>query len=551
MTAITCTREGTSITEFARRPTTATGPWSRSVRVSVPADPPDKPRYLWVGADGSNHIYMEWDPPYYDGGAPITGYRVLWCRALDGADENPCLEVAPENQSNPLANPPGYSAISLGASARSYTHSVAPGYFYHYLLRATNGGNRWSEWSHYDIFYARTYAGVPSAPGLTAQAVDANQIRLTWTRPNSYGSEISEYWLYVYNKGEDLFNFSDVVLDVARVPGDRTEWIVGDLRPGTTYYFRILALNDNGEGKFSALRQATTHSTSGTQEIGHGGQDGVSDRSQPTPEPAATPTPVSGTDGQDGASGQGQPTPTATPEPTATPTSTPTATPEPTATPTPTTTATPEPTATPTPTATPEPTATPTPTATPEPAATPTETATPEPTASLTPTATPEPTPTPTATVGGQAEASGSESELDAPEPNPCALSLPDGDGALPITIEGSWLEECVYPHELEDVKDGDRYYRYVELETLSGDSWEAALESSEDTVLVLFEWDAGSESWALVEMNDDIQQDNTNSRIEWTSVAGQSYLLDITTYEATTLGDFTLTLAAAAETAD
>ena len=108
-----------------------------------------------------------------------------------------------------------------------------------------------------------------------------------------------------------------------------------------------------------------------------------------------------------------------------------------------------------------------------------------------------------------------------------------------------------MYPHELEDVKDGDRYYRYVELETLSGDSWEAALESSEDTVLVLSVWDAASESWALVEMNDDIQQDNTNSRIEWTSVAGQSYLLDITTYEATTLGDFTLTLDAAAETAD
>ena len=527
------------------------GPWSRSVRVVVPADPPDKPRYLWVGADGSNHIYMEWDPPYYDGGAPITGYRVLWCRALDGADENPCLEVAPENQSNPLANPPGYSAISLGASARSYTHSVAPGYFYHYLLRATNGGNRWSEWSHYDIFYARTYAGVPAAPSLTARAVDANQIRLTWTRPNSYGSEISEYWLYVYNKGEDLFNFSDVVLDVARVPGDRTEWIVGDLRPGTTYYFRILALNDNGEGKFSALRQATTHSTSGTQEHGTEGQDGASDERRPTPtatpEPVASPTPVSGTEGQDGASGQGQPTPTATPIPTATPTGTP----EPAASPTPT--GTPTPTATPTPTTTPEPTATPTPTATPELAATPTAMATPEPTASLTPTATPEPTPTPTATVGGQAEASGSESELDAPEPNPCALSLPDGDGALPITIEGSWLEECVYPHELEDVKDGDRYYRYVELETPSGDSWEAALESSEDPVLVLFEWDAGSESWALVEMNDDIQQDNTNSRIEWTSVAGQRYMLDVTTYEATaeTLGDFILTLAAAAETAD
>ena len=136
-------------------------------------------------------------------------------------------------------------------------------------------------------------------------------------------------------------------------------------------------------------------------------------------------------------------------------------------------------------------------------------------------------------------------SGADGAEPDACALGLPDD--TLPFAIEGSWSTECVYPHELDDVRDGDRYYRYVEFETPSGDAWEAALESSEDTVLVLFEWDAASESWALVEMNDDIQQDNTNSRIEWTSVAGQRYLLDVTTYEATTLGDFTLTVDATA----
>ena len=234
------------------------GPWSSTQSVSVPADPPDAPRYRWVEADGSNHIYYEWEPPYYDGGAPITGYRLLWCRALDGADDNPCEDAMEE--SNSPADPPGYSRISLGASARSYTHSVSPGYNYYYLVRATNGGNRWSEWEEYDITgYVRTYAGVPAAPSLTARPVDANQIRLTWSKPSSSGSEISEYWLYIYENGEDLYDW-DNILDILRVPGDRTEWTIGDLSPGTPRYFRIRALNDNGEGKYSALRQATTHS---------------------------------------------------------------------------------------------------------------------------------------------------------------------------------------------------------------------------------------------------------------------------------------------------
>ena len=232
------------------------GPWSGVKTLTVPPDPPDGPRYLDVSSDGSNHMVLEWEPPHYDGGAAVTGYRLLWCRALEGADENPCLDAMVE--SNSLADPPGYSRISIGASARSYTHSVSPGYEYFYLMRATNGGNRWSEWSEYDIWgWNRTYAGVPAAPGLTAQAVDANQIKLTWTKPNSYNSEISEYWLYVYEDKEKLLDF-DNIQDIFRVPGDRTEWTVGGLSPETTRYFRIRALNDEGEGKYSALRQATT-----------------------------------------------------------------------------------------------------------------------------------------------------------------------------------------------------------------------------------------------------------------------------------------------------
>ena len=229
------------------------GPWSSAQSVTVPPDPPDEPFVMWSEANGSDQIYYEWEPSYYDGGAPVTGYRLLWCRVLDGADDNPC-DVTPD-EDNPLADPPGYSRIALGASVRSYTQSASPGYVYYYVLRATNGGNRWSEWGY--VHSITVYPGLPAAPGLTARAVDANQIKVTWTKPNSYGSEISNYWLYVYEYGDRLHDW-DNILDILALPGDRTEWTVGGLSPETTRYFRVRALNDNGEGKYSPLRQATT-----------------------------------------------------------------------------------------------------------------------------------------------------------------------------------------------------------------------------------------------------------------------------------------------------
>ena len=261
------------------------GPWSSAKSVTVPPDPPDEPHIMWAEANGSDQIYYEWEPPYYDGGAPVTGYRLLWCRVLDGADDNPC-DVTPD-EDNPLADPPGYSRTALGASVRSYTQSVSPGYVYYYLLRATNGGNRWSEWGY--VYSVTVYPGLPAAPGLTARAVDANQIKVTWTRPSSPGSEIGEYWLYIYRYGEDLYDFSDNIIDILRIPGDQTEYTLGGLDPETTRYFRVRALNDNGEGKYSVLRQATTPAS--TQSQTQARNDAVLPNSRPQPQERGRPLP--------------------------------------------------------------------------------------------------------------------------------------------------------------------------------------------------------------------------------------------------------------------
>ena len=172
----------------------------------------------------------------------------------------------------------------------------------------------------------------------------------------------------------------------------------------------------------------------------------------------------------------------------------------------------------------------------------PTATATPEATATPTATVDPNETPEPTATVDPAATATVTATATAVP--NPCRINLPSS-GSLPITVTGSWIEECIYPLEIEDVAAGDRYYRFVAFSATSAvGTWTATLSSATaDTYMLLSEWDSALESYVVIDENDDIQSGNTNSRITWTPVQDQFYLLDLTTYTAETLGDFSLTI--------
>ena len=168
----------------------------------------------------------------------------------------------------------------------------------------------------------------------------------------------------------------------------------------------------------------------------------------------------------------------------------------------------------------------------------------PTPIPTATPTTVPDaPTPTPTATLVPGAPTP-TVTPTPTPVPDPCQLVLPTD--TLPVTVTGSWIDdaECVYPVDLPDAASGDRYYRYVEFEVISASgAWTATLTSSEDTYMLLWELDADTDILTFIDENDDIVQGNTNSGITWTPTEGKMYLLDLTTYEANTLGDFTLTI--------
>ncbi|MCY4578373.1 MAG: hypothetical protein OXD31_04930 [Chloroflexi bacterium] len=181
---------------------------------------------------------------------------------------------------------------------------------------------------------------------------------------------------------------------------------------------------------------------------------------------------------------------------------------------------------------TPVPTSTPAP-STPVPTPTIPPTATPPPDSTPMPSATPLPTVEPTAT----------------PTPSPCEL-ITEETFTFPITKNSSWITntECLVDWNLNNFNDasyplGNRYVRSATFFPFSNTTITAQTDSETDTILLLLEWNAQEEEWETVNINDDIEDGNTNSSLRWDASANQFYSVIITTYRTETLGDFTLTI--------
>ena len=207
---------------------TGEGSWSTVRNAVTPPAVPSAPT-LRAEANGENAISLSWDPPGDDGGADITQYEI---------------QVSTDGGAN-------YSRLtSPSASARSYNHTgLQPGDERHYQLRARNRAG-WGELSQ--AAFATTLTGVPTAPSLTARANGASEIKLTWTKPDDRGSDIAWYQL----QGSDDGNDWDILS--SGIPASDTEYVHDGLSGGTTKYYRIRAINGNGQGQWSTTRSART-----------------------------------------------------------------------------------------------------------------------------------------------------------------------------------------------------------------------------------------------------------------------------------------------------
>ena len=204
------------------------------------ASVPDAPTGLTATASGSTQIHLSWTAPSNDGGAAISGYRIVM--STD----------AGANWSDLVAN--------TESSATTYTHTGLPeGATRHYRVYAINSIG---ESNPSNVANATTGAAItrPGAPAeLTAAASGRTQIHLSWTAPtNNGGTAITGYRIEI--SADAGSNWSNLA---ANTESSATTYTHTGLPESATRHYRVYAINSVGESADpSNVANATTNALS-------------------------------------------------------------------------------------------------------------------------------------------------------------------------------------------------------------------------------------------------------------------------------------------------
>jgi fibronectin type 3 domain-containing protein len=200
-------------------------------RSATPATVPAAPT-LNSATPGSGQVTLNWTAGA-NGGSAITGYNIY--RSTSSGTEALLTSVGVQT---------------------SYTDSaVTGGTAYFYKVSASNLAGEGALSNELSATPTVVSSSVPGAPTLTAKASNGffsrGTIKLTWTIPASNGSPITSYKIY-----RSTSPGTEVYLTTV-VGGSTTSYTDLFLNSGATYYYKVTAVNGNGEGPKSNEASAT------------------------------------------------------------------------------------------------------------------------------------------------------------------------------------------------------------------------------------------------------------------------------------------------------
>lgn len=225
----------------APNPTSTTTPSSPVVSRTLVIKPGAPTNINIFNSNGS--VTISWDAPVFNGNAPITQYRVYRSFVSNGVR---------------------YTAGTTIGDNRIFTDAgLVNGSIYYYHITAFNflfEGPESYETSGAPngpiiaVNQTPTNNTLPNAPNnLSAYAISSSQINVSWQAPSYNGSlPVTEYRLYrsAYSNGPLTY--------IASLGNSNNSYTDYSLQSNTTYYYKIVAVNQNGPSNYSNEAFTTT-----------------------------------------------------------------------------------------------------------------------------------------------------------------------------------------------------------------------------------------------------------------------------------------------------
>ena len=219
-----------------------TGAQSALSAAVTPRTVPGAPTAV-AGTPGDTQVALTWTAPAGDGGSAITDYSVSVFNSSGGAATG---------VTGPTTRP-------VGSTTTAYTFTgLTNGTAYTFKVAAVNAAGTGAPSSLSGAVTPRT---VPGAPTAVAGTPGDTQVALTWTAPaNNGGSAITDYSVSVFNSSGGAA--TGVTGSTPRFVGSATTaYTFTGLTNGTSYTFRVAAVNAAGTGPASSLSGAVTPRT--------------------------------------------------------------------------------------------------------------------------------------------------------------------------------------------------------------------------------------------------------------------------------------------------